>query len=69
MVASGVPTQRIDHSVRILNMAIRMQMEVKSVIRPGTDIPLELRIGIHTGPVSAGVVGIKMPQLVILKLS
>ncbi|VDK62923.1 unnamed protein product [Onchocerca ochengi] len=62
VVASGVPTQRIDHSVRILNMAIGMQMEVKSVMRPGTDIPLELRIGIHTGPVSAGVVGIKMPQ-------
>uniref|UniRef100_A0A8R1TQK7 guanylate cyclase n=1 Tax=Onchocerca volvulus TaxID=6282 RepID=A0A8R1TQK7_ONCVO len=66
VVASGVPTQRIDHSVRILNMAIRMQMEVKSVIRPGTDIPLELRIGIHTGPVSAGVVGIKMPQYCLI---
>ncbi|VDO26040.1 unnamed protein product [Onchocerca flexuosa] len=62
VVASGVPTQCFDHSERILNMAIGMQMEVKSVMRPGTEIPLELRIGIHTGPVFAGVVGIKMPQ-------
>uniref|UniRef100_A0A0R3RX79 guanylate cyclase n=1 Tax=Elaeophora elaphi TaxID=1147741 RepID=A0A0R3RX79_9BILA len=62
VVASGVPTQCIDHSERILNMAIGMQMEVKSVKRPGTDIPLEIRVGVHTGPVFAGVVGIKMPR-------
>lgn len=67
MVSSGVPTQCIDHSERILNMAIGMQMEVKSVKRPGTDIPLEIRIGVHTGPVFAGIVGLKMPRLVIFQ--
>ncbi|EFO27426.2 guanylyl cyclase/natriuretic peptide receptor [Loa loa] len=62
VVASGVPTQCADHSERILNMAIGMQIEVKSVKRPGTDIPLEIRVGVHTGPVFAGVVGFKMPR-------
>uniref|UniRef100_A0A1I8F003 guanylate cyclase n=1 Tax=Wuchereria bancrofti TaxID=6293 RepID=A0A1I8F003_WUCBA len=62
VVASGVPNQCIDHSERILNMAIGMQMEVKSVKRPGTDISLEIRIGIHTGPIFAGIVGFKMPR-------
>ncbi|KAL3990828.1 Adenylate and Guanylate cyclase catalytic domain family protein [Acanthocheilonema viteae] len=62
IVSSGVPTQCIDHSERILNMAIGMQMEVNSVKRSGTDTPLEIRIGVHTGPVFAGVVGIKMPR-------
>lgn len=46
-------------------MAIGMQMEAKSVKRPGQDVPLEIRIGIHTGPVFAGIVGMKMPRLVI----
>ncbi|KAK6113232.1 Adenylate and Guanylate cyclase catalytic domain family protein [Brugia pahangi] len=62
VVASGVPTQCIDHSERILNMAIGMQMEVKSVKRPGTDISLEIRIGVHTGSIFAGIVGFKMPR-------
>lgn len=65
MIAGGVPTYCADHAERVMNMAIGMQMETKSVMRPRTNIPLRIRLGVHMGPVVAGVVGIKMPRLVI----
>jgi class 3 adenylate cyclase len=56
MVAGGIPTPRPDHLRAVLEMALLMG---KAVARVGTRYGqgLELRIGIDTGPVVAGVIG------------
>jgi class 3 adenylate cyclase len=51
MVAGGVPTPRADHREAVLDMAFEMLEAVRD--RGG----LELRIGVDTGPVVAGVIG------------
>lgn len=55
MVAAGVPEPRPDHAQAALEMAITMQAHMTTLgsTHPG----LLLRIGIHTGPVVAGVIG------------
>ncbi|MGD1906106.1 MAG: adenylate/guanylate cyclase domain-containing protein [Leptolyngbyaceae cyanobacterium] len=58
MVVGGLPQRRPDHAEAILALAIRMQQEIQNFHRAdGT--PFHLRIGINTGPVVAGVIGIK----------
>ena len=52
MVACGVPEPRDDHAVALVQMALDMQSWLE-----GRDLPFRLRIGIHSGPVVAGVVG------------
>jgi class 3 adenylate cyclase len=56
MVVGGLPVERADHLEAIAEMALRMQEEVAkhSVANFGA---LEMRYGIHTGPVVAGVIG------------
>jgi adenylate cyclase len=58
MVAGGVPNKRPDHAEAMGRMALDMLSEVSNVWTPeGGD--LRLRIGIHTGPAVAGVIGRK----------
>jgi len=58
MVASGVPSPRPDHAQALAHLALDM---VDSVERSGAvgDLGLQLRIGINSGPVVAGVIGRK----------
>jgi len=56
MVASGVPQATPDHVVRLAHMALAMQEAVRS-LREETGYALEMRMGIATGPVMAGVIG------------
>jgi len=58
MVAGGLPIPRDDHAFAIADMALDMQAHMKNVNTILGDT-LELRIGINTGPVIAGVIGIK----------
>jgi adenylate cyclase len=58
MVVGGLPKARADHAEAILAMAIEMQ-EVTKTFQRGDGTPFQLRIGINTGPVVAGVIGIK----------
>ncbi|KAF0299083.1 Atrial natriuretic peptide receptor 2 [Amphibalanus amphitrite] len=65
MVASGVPqrTQGKDHAAEVASMALDLLHATENFVVP--HMPgerLQIRIGIHTGPVVAGVVGTKMPR-------
>lgn len=56
MVVSGAPDARRDHAHVIAGLALGMLDETRQV-HEETGIPLDLRVGIHTGPVIAGVIG------------
>jgi adenylate cyclase len=56
MVAGGIPVPRDDHAEAIAEMALAMGPEVARCSTE-TGLPLDVRIGIDTGPVVAGVIG------------
>ncbi len=58
MVVSGVPIPREDHAEVVAEMALDMLAAVERH-REQNEYPLDIRIGIHTGPVVAGVIGAK----------
>jgi adenylate cyclase len=58
MVAAGVPTPRADHAEALAQMALDMREAMRSQDEVG-HLGLELRIGINSGPVVAGVIGRK----------
>ena len=58
MVAGGVPRLRPDHAQAVAHMALDMLAYIQS--RPAyRGTKLDMRIGIHSGPVVAGVIGQK----------
>ncbi|XP_030005766.1 atrial natriuretic peptide receptor 2 [Sphaeramia orbicularis] len=64
MVVSGLPVRNGKlHAREIAGMSLALLEQVKTFkIRHRPNDQLRLRIGIHTGPVCAGVVGLKMPR-------
>jgi class 3 adenylate cyclase len=58
MVAGGLPEARPDHAQAVADMALEMQMVVARFNTERAE-PLDIRIGLHTGPVIAGVIGSK----------
>ena len=64
MVVSGLPLQNGDkHAREIARMSLSILEKVgKFKIRHRPEEQLKIRIGLHTGPCVAGVVGIKMPR-------
>ncbi len=61
MAASGIPEPGINDEIRIIQAAIDMTVFLEEVkqkrIAEGSDFFFEARVGIHTGPVIAGIVG------------
>ncbi|XP_060092617.1 guanylate cyclase soluble subunit beta-2-like [Heteronotia binoei] len=62
MVVGGVPVPIPSHAERVANFALGMRIAAREVMNPITQKPIQIRIGIHSGPVLAGVVGDKMPR-------
>ncbi|XP_077781468.1 guanylate cyclase soluble subunit beta-2-like [Podarcis muralis] len=62
MVVGGIPVPVSSHAERVANFALGMRIAAREVMNPLTDKPIQIRIGVHTGPVLAGVVGEKMPR-------
>lgn len=58
MAVSGVPVLCKDHAEAIANMALDMQQTI-ACFQPDLVEPIDIRIGIHSGPVVAGVIGFK----------
>ena len=56
MLAAGIPNKKTNHCVIVANCALEMLKAVKKISDPA-DNPIQIRIGIHTGPVIAGVIG------------
>jgi class 3 adenylate cyclase/CheY-like chemotaxis protein len=59
LVAGGVPIARPDHAAAIADMALDMQDTIVAFCMDELhhEIFLNMRIGIHTGPVIAGIIG------------
>ena len=58
MAAGGLPITRLDHAEAIADMALDMQQVITELNRQAGS-RLDIRIGIHSGPVVAGVIGLK----------
>ena len=58
MVVSGIPTPRADHAEAIADMALDMIMAINQ-FNIDNNQNFSIRIGINSGPVVAGVIGIK----------
>jgi class 3 adenylate cyclase/CheY-like chemotaxis protein len=56
MVAGGLPVAASDHACRVADLALEM-LDIMNMSRGSLQIDLQARIGIHTGPVVAGVIG------------
>ncbi|XP_072361836.1 retinal guanylyl cyclase 2-like [Scyliorhinus torazame] len=64
MVASGLPTKNGNrHAAEIANMSLDILSAVGTFkMRHMPDVPVRIRIGLHSGPSVAGVVGLTMPR-------
>jgi len=58
MFVSGMPERKPSHPVDAVLAALEMVEAVRDMARPEEKIDWRVRIGLHTGPVIAGVVGI-----------
>ncbi|KAL3225189.1 hypothetical protein MRX96_049319 [Rhipicephalus microplus] len=63
MVVGGLPERNRDHAEQVATMALDLlHLCGRFRIRHMPNVPLMLRIGLHTGAVVAGVVGLTMPR-------
>ena len=62
MAAGGLPTSNKTHATDVLNAALDIQLFMenhKAEKQAAGKLFFEIRIGVHTGPVVAGIVGVK----------
>ena len=62
MAAGGLPTANTTHAVDVVNASLdilKFMKELQSKKKAEGKIAFEIRVGVHTGPVVAGIVGLK----------
>lgn len=62
MVVSGAPEKDPNHAEKTCDMGLDMIDAITDLKDPSTGQHLRIRVGIHSGAVVAGVVGLKMPR-------
>nr|KAI8759969.1 soluble guanylate cyclase 88E-like [Biomphalaria glabrata] len=62
MVAGGVPDKCPEHAQKVAGLAIELVENAMYVKNPITGAGMQVRIGMHTGSVVAGIVGKRTPQ-------
>ncbi|KAI4457336.1 guanylate cyclase soluble subunit beta-2 [Holotrichia oblita] len=61
MAASGAPERTKDHAINVADFSLALIKGVKDLTLPSGG-EVDVKIGIHSGPAVAGVVGIKVPR-------
>merc|ERR1719348_1792495 len=62
LIVAGCPVKAANHALKICDMAFDMMEGITMLKVPGSGDDIHMRIGVHSGPVVAGVVGLKMPR-------
>lgn len=62
MVVSGAPEKDLNHAEKVCDMALDMVEAITDLKDPSTGTHLRIRVGVHSGAVVAGIVGLKMPR-------
>lgn len=62
MVVSGAPEKDANHAEKVCDMALDMIEAITDLKDPSTGQHLKIRVGVHSGAVVAGIVGLKMPR-------
>lgn len=61
MAVSGAPEKTPDHACNIADLALSF-IETVQKMTDGSENDIQIRIGVHSGPVVAAVVGLKVPR-------
>jgi len=59
MAAGGLPTPKSTHAIDVVSAALEIMEFTRDLKKKKGDLGFEIRIGIHSGPVVAGIVGIR----------
>ncbi len=60
MAVSGAPEPHADHAAAMAGLALAMRARLQAIAYE-EDLPLEIRLGLHSGEAMAGVIGLQKP--------
>ncbi len=63
--ASSTSLQLTHNAEKLMGFAKAMLGSSQSVLMPHNNQPVQLRVGIHSGPLVSGLVGTKMPKFTL----